>query len=181
MLNSESFSVPNLDECEAMEHESNSSKRKRSTSDDTETPPKKKMCTSTGTRAGKGTHGLRVVKALLEDEENWKQITSKDDYQYLGVFPNEQMQVIYYSQDCSKLDQNCSTDPHFLWHDIQMSKGKANKDYSIIVEIGGSKEELVYRCAPCNGVKVCSQSDCNFVAPVTHLRSYPDHPDAKLK
>lgn len=138
-----------------------------------------KVCTST--RAGKGTHGLPVVKALLEDEENWKQIASKDDYQYLGVFPNEQMQVIYYSQDCSKLDQNCSTDPHFPWHDIQMSKGKVNKDYSISVEISSSKEELIYQCAPCNGVKVCSQSDCNFVAPVTHLRSCPDHPDAKLK
>ena len=62
-----------------------------------------------------------------------------------------------------------------------MSKGKANKDYSIFVEIGGSKEELVYRCAPCNGVKICSQSDCNFVAPISHLRSCPDHPDAKLK
>ena len=62
-----------------------------------------------------------------------------------------------------------------------MSKGKANKDYSIFVEIGGSKEELVYRCAPCNGVKICSQSDCNFVAPVSRLRSCPDHPDAKLK
>ena len=81
---------------------------------------------------------------LLEDEENWKPITSKDDYQYLGVFPSEQMQVIYYSEDCSKLDQSCSTDPHFLWHDIQMYKGKANKDYSIFVEISGSKEELVY-------------------------------------
>ena len=40
LLNSESFNVPNLDECEAMEHESNLSNRKRSTSDDTETPPK---------------------------------------------------------------------------------------------------------------------------------------------
>ena len=32
-----------------------------------------------------------------------------------------------------------------------------------------------------NGVKVCSQTDCDFVAPVTHLRSCPDHPDAKLQ
>ena len=101
LLNSESFSVPSLDECEAMEYESNSSNRKRSTSESTEIPPKKKICAST--RAGKDTHGLRVVKALLEDEENWREITSKDDYQYLGVFPNEQMQVIYYSQDCLSL------------------------------------------------------------------------------
>ena len=52
---------------------------------------KKKLCASTG--VGKGTHGLKVVKTLLEDDENWKQIPSKDDYQYLGVFPKEQMQL----------------------------------------------------------------------------------------
>ena len=61
---------------------------------------------------------------------------------------------MYYSEDYSKLDRGCSTDPHFLWYDIQIYKGKANKDYSIFVEISGSKEELVYRCAPCNGIKV---------------------------
>ena len=104
LLNSESFSVPNLDGCEAIEHSPNSSSRKRSASSDTESdaPPKKKLCAST--RAGNiGTHGLKVVKALIEDEKNWKQISSKDDYQYLGVFPKEQMQIMYYSPDCTKL------------------------------------------------------------------------------
>ena len=77
----------------------------------------------------------------------------------------------YYSEDYSKLDQSCSTDPHFLWHDIQMSKSKANK---IFVEISGIVEKNwfidVYHVL--NGDKVCSQSDCDFVAPVTRLRSY---------
>ena len=177
LSNNESFSVPKLEVFETVEDQSHSN-RKRSTFNDSVTPPKKKICTST--RAGKGTHGLRVVKTLLEDEENWKHI-SKDDYQYLGVFPNEQMQVAYYCEDCTKLDQNCSTDPHFLWHDIQMSKGKVNKDYSIFVELGGVKEELIHRCAPCNGVKVCSQSECKFVAPISRLRSCPDHPEATLE
>ena len=176
VLNSEGFSVPKLEDCKTIDEQSHS-RRKRSISDDSVIPPKKKICNKTG----KGTHGLRVVKTLLEDEENWKHISSKDDYQYLGVFPNEQVQVIYYSEDCTKLDQSCSTDPHFLWHDIQMSKGKVNKDYPISVEFGSSTEELIYRCAPCNGVKVCSRSECNFVAPISRLRSCPDHPEATLK
>lgn len=48
--------------------------------------------------------------------------TYKDDYQYL---------VVYYAKDCTKLDQNRSLfmAVHFLWQYIQMSKGKANKDY----------------------------------------------------
>ena len=119
------------------------------------------------------------MKALIEDTENWRSISSKDDYQYLGVFPNKQMQVIYYSPDCTKLDQSCSTDPHFLWNDIQLCKGK---NYSIFVEIGSNaREELIYRCAPCNGVKVCPQSDCSFVAPISRTRPCPHHPDAPLK
>ena len=128
LLNSESFSVPNLDGCEAIEYSPNSSSRKRSASSDIESdaPPKKKLCAST--RVGKGTHGLKVVNTLLEDEENWKQISSKDDYQYLGVLHKEPMQIMYYSPDCTKLNQNCSTDPHFLWHDIQLCKDKVNKD-----------------------------------------------------
>ena len=49
LLNSESFSVPNLaiDGCEAIEHSPNSTSRKRSASSDTDSdaPPKKEaMC-----------------------------------------------------------------------------------------------------------------------------------------
>lgn len=153
--NNETFKLPMLEECRSLDQPS-CSNRKRSLTEShmTETPTKKRMCINT--RAGKGTHGLRIVKLLLEDKENWKHISSKNDYQYLGVFPNEQMQAIYYSSDCTKLDQACSTDPHFLWHDDQLSKGKVNKDYSINVQIGDKEEQLIYQCAPCNGVKLFS-------------------------
>ena len=46
------------------------------------------------------------------------------------------------------------------------------------MEIGGCRQELIYRCAPLNEVKMCSQSDFNFVAPISRLRACPDHPDA---
>lgn len=37
-------------------------------------------------RKGKGTHGLIVVKKLLEDQKNWQEICTKTNYQFPGVF-----------------------------------------------------------------------------------------------
>lgn len=89
-----SFSVPKP-ENQSIEKQ-NYSANKRSAPDKSSLPKTKKICT----REGKGTHGhgLRIVKTLLEDKENWKHISCKDDYQYLGVFQNEQMQVVYYAE-----------------------------------------------------------------------------------
>ena len=41
-------------------------------------------------------------------------------------------------------------------------------------------EDLVYRSAPCNGVKQCSASGHMFVTPVSHYRRCELHPNAKL-
>ena len=69
-------------------------------------------------RKGKGTHRIRIVKALLQNKENWKSVSCKDDYHFPGVFKQEQMQVVHYVPECTKLDQCCNSKPHFLWHDI---------------------------------------------------------------
>jgi len=92
------------------------------------------------------------------------------------------MQGVYYVPDITKLDQCCKSNPHFLWHDIQLSKGKINWDYtfSLIVDPSKGLEELVYRSAPCNGVKLCSASGCKFVVPISHHRRCELHPTAPL-
>ena len=46
-------------------------------------------------RIGKGTHGLVTIRKLIEDEENWKKISEKSDYQFPGVFPTQQSQSIF--------------------------------------------------------------------------------------
>ena len=77
---------------------------------------------------------------------------------------------ISYVPDCTRLDQSCNSNPHFLWHDIQLSKDKINRDYtfSLVLDPSQKPDDLVYRSAPCNGVKQCSASGCMFVAPVSH-------------
>ena len=65
-------------------------------------------------KIGKGTHGLTIVRQLLVDKENWKTLASKRDYQYLGVFTEEQTQCIYYVADCTKLAQASMSDQIFF-------------------------------------------------------------------
>ena len=53
------------------------------------------------------------------------------------------MQCLYYTPDCTKLPQYAPDKPYFIWDDIQLSKGKLNKDYQIVdVDIDGEKTHL---------------------------------------
>ena len=119
--------------------------------------------TCKSTRAGNGTHSLVTIKKLLLDKENWQNISEKCDYQFPGVFSSPQMQGAFYSDDCKKLPQSGDSNPHFLLDDIQVSKGSWNKDREITVTIDGKVEKLMYRVAPCYGVKLCSQDGCDYV------------------
>ena len=74
--------------------------------------------------------------------------------------------MLLYSKDVSKLPQYVASKPHFLWDDIQLSKGKLNPDRMVTMNINGIDEEVFYRMAPCNGVKVCSASDCSHAQPL---------------
>ena len=106
-----------------------------------------------------------TVRKLIEDEENWRNISDKSGYQFLGSFSTPQMQRAFYVDDCRKLPQACVSSPHFLWDDIQISKRSCNKDREVMVTIAGNSEKLMYRDAPCNGVKLCPQEGYEYEAP----------------
>ena len=73
-------------------------------------------------RIGKGSNILTVVRKMLADQENWKTVSDKQDYHFLGAFPKSTKQQLYYIPDCTSLQQ-ASPSNHFLWNDIQLSKG----------------------------------------------------------
>ena len=50
-----------------------------------------------------------------------------------------QMEVIYYTPDSREHAQACVHNLHYLWDDIQLSKGSWNKDRDIIMDIDGKK------------------------------------------
>ena len=133
-------------------------------------------------RLGKGCNILPIVRNLLADQENWKSVTDKRDYQFLGSSKDPTAdQYLYYIPEWKSLKQAPGSDPHFLWSDIQLSKGVLNKDRMIDVSIGDKTEKLYYRSAPCLGVKTCPEVGCDYVAPIRERRSCKNHPQCKLQ
>ena len=57
-------------------------------------------------RRGKGCHLLPLVKKLLESKENWKVITDKENYQFLGTFLFPTQNMLWYVEDITKLTGN---------------------------------------------------------------------------
>jgi len=136
--------------------------------------------TKTVARIGKGTPPLKIIRQMMAEKENWKMLTNKSEYQYPGVYASAQRQCVYAVNDYKTLEQSAESDPHFIWNDIQLSKGKLNKDRLLEMDIGGKKESVHYRSAPCGGVKVCSEPLCNYVAAVREKRNCKLHPSAPL-
>ena len=114
-------------------------------------------------RTGRGSNPLSTVRDLMNNKENWQDITSKEQYQYPGVSTHATLNKIYFSSDISQLPQYVEEKPHFLWEDIQLSKGKLNPDRCITLNVDGSNESVFYRIAPCNGIKLCSATNCQHV------------------
>ena len=141
-------------------------------------PPNKRV------RKGKGTHSLTVVRQLIECKVNWQTITEKADYQFLGVFKSEQNQVIMHTSDCRKLGQSCNKRYHFMWDGIQLSKGTW-RDWEVKVNLNNdgvqNEETLLYRSAPCNGVKMCPVKGCKYIASITAQRPCPTHSQKLVK
>ena len=125
-------------------------------------------------REGKGSHMLSVVRKCLSESENWIISKTKRDFHFPGAFSSKRQQQLYYISDITKLEQNCD-DPHFLWKDIQLSKGQLNKPRLITADIDGKKEDVYYRSTPCSGIKQCPQEGCKYVVPIRDRRKCPDH------
>ena len=134
----------------------------------------------TKVRIGKGTPPLIIARQMMAEKENWKTLTNKSEYQYPGVYASAQLQCVYQIDNYKTLEQSAENDPHFIWNDIQLSKGKLNKDRLLEMNVGGKKEYIYYRSAPCGGVKVCNEHSCNYVAAVREKRRCQLHPSAPL-
>ena len=46
---------------------------------------------------------LSIVKLLLENKENWKNITDKEDYHFLGVFSVPSSNFLCHTEDVTQL------------------------------------------------------------------------------
>ena len=101
---------------------------------------------------------------------------TKEDYHFLRIQkpPCNNCSILFYIPDCTKLEQTADNS-HFMWHDIQLSKGPLNKDGKIEVKINGKMEKLTYHTAPCSGIKYFSYEGCNYIASVCEKRPCSHH------
>ena len=130
-------------------------------------------------RVCRGSNPLSVVKILIKSHDNWQEIITKEQYQFPGVAVSGQSNILLYSKVVSKLPQYVASKPHFLWDDIQLSKGKLNPDRMVTMNINGIDKEIFYHMAPCNGVKVYSEPDCSHAQPLNSKKNFcSKHPSS---
>lgn len=152
--------------------------------DATPSKDKEKRCSMDSvTRKGKGSHVLTVVKKLICNEENWYPINDSQDYNFPGVFSHPYPQRLGYCEDVTMLTNYEVTDPHFIFSDIQLGKGKARPKRLLPVNINGKNESVYYRFVPCGGVKRCGKhtEGCLYVAPTSAVKPCSIHQDTPLE
>ena len=134
-------------------------------------------------RIGKGCHALTVFQKLISDKKNWFPITNSEGYNFPGVFYAPYPQRLGYCEDITKLINYEKTDPHFIFSDIQLGKGKARPKRLITMDINGKMETVFYRFVPCGGVKLCGMhtEGCSYVAPTSAVKPCHHHPGTPLQ
>jgi len=85
-----------------------------------------------------------------------------------------------YVPDISAFPFYTQKDEHFLFNDIQLSKGKSRAPRTVKTTVNGIEEFLNYRFAPCHGVKHCSVEHCSYIIPFSERRPCSKHPEAVL-
>jgi len=62
-------------------------------------------------REGKGCHMISTVKVMLGNQENWKVISDKQNYHFLGVFLEPSCNSLWYTTDVTQLPHYTPEDP----------------------------------------------------------------------
>ena len=88
------------------------------------------------------------MRKFFAESENWLKFENKSSYHFPGVLTKASYQQLFYVESISDLNQS-SEDPHFIWKDIQLSKGQLNRDRLIKIDVNDTTEEMYYRSAPC--------------------------------
>ena len=134
------------------------------------------------TRQGKGCHILPTIRHLMSSSERWYEITNDEDYHFPGIFDAPYPQRMGFCPDITQLPKYDTRNPHFIYADIQFSKGIARNPRKVSMQVDGKDEMLWYRIVPCGGVKLCAKHSegCSHVVPVREKTKCPTHPSEQL-
>ena len=93
----------------------------------------------------------------MESREKWYAINNEDDYHFPGFFTAPYPQRMGFCEDITKLTKDDSKNEHFLFTDVQLSKGHAHNARKVTMNVNGTNEQLWYRIITCGGVKLCER------------------------
>ena len=114
--------------------------------------------TKTKKREGKGCHLLPLVKHLMQNKENWKAVTTKENYHFLVTFTTPCQNFLWYTEDVTQLPHFTPDDPEILRNDVQFSKGSCIKQL-VLIDIDGKSDEMFqFRKSQC-------LEQCHFTRP----------------
>lgn len=140
------------------------------------------------TRQSKGYQAAPLIRTMLQNSTYWFPITSSDDYQYPGVFKASYPQRLGYCEDVTKLGLYTSSNPDFMYYDIQLGKGKPRNPQTVTVTTSEDKDgqqetlQVEYKIAPCKGIKLCGRNEegCDYVTSTREHRPCLSHPSVPL-
>ncbi len=139
-------------------------------------------CPKRKNRRSGGSHLMPVVEDLLSSSSNWYEITETSQYQYPGVFQDDQViegpPRLGHVQDITKLPHFTGQNHHLLYNENQLSKGHYN-DNARSVTIDGEERKVHIRYAACQGVLECNEKGCTFTGS-KRAKKCPKHPSASL-
>lgn len=110
-------------------------------------------------REGRGCHHLPKIKKMLETSSNWKEIKSKEDYEFPGF---NETGVLYYTKDFKAETFSSENRAHFIYDDNQLSKS-STQTQPHDVSIDGATNRVFIRRSVCEGVKTCLGDNCDYV------------------
>ena len=138
--------------------------------------PKKKP------RKSGGSNLMPIIESLLSSSSNWYEISETSQYQYPGVFQDNQAAevppLLGHVPDITKLPHFTGQNHHLLYNENQLSKGHYN-DNPRSVTIDGKERKVRIRYAACQGVLQCSQKGCTYTAS-KRAKQCPKHPSVSL-
>ena len=151
-------------------------------SQEEEKPPSKKNRTCGGSNL------MPIIEGLLLSSESWFEVESTKEYQYPGVFSEQENKSepnatqtpprMGHISNIQRLPHFTGENHHLLYSENQLSKGNYN-DNLREVNINGEKQNVRIRYAACKGVLECSVAGCNFAASKA-AKKCPNHPTAEM-
>ena len=122
---------------------------------------------------------LPQIERLITEKENWHEISDEEEYHFPGYFIRQEK--VAFCPDISHIKQAAEGDKHFLFHDVQLSKGPRNRDIKETWEIDGKKTEVTIWKSLCKGVKQCCTEQCDCVVlRKQQINRCKNHPGARL-